>query len=144
MEAKKKTDLFDAESISLIFSNVEEILEFQDQLLRQMEGCVQLADPASSLIGSLFVENVSLLCPFDLFCCVLGSRDCGSNHTSFVFVDDLKFEKNYHENDQGCCFWDTSSDFSTTAGVCAHARLRVIVLYAFITHTTIFWLLPSP
>ena len=61
-EARNKEDLFDKDSISLIFSNVEEILDFQSSLLEQMESRFSSSDPAATLLGSIFVDNVSKSC----------------------------------------------------------------------------------
>ncbi|XP_065177375.1 rho guanine nucleotide exchange factor 4-like [Sycon ciliatum] len=56
-EARKKTSLFDEETVALVFGNVEEILAFQSDFLAKMESCVDKTDPAATVIGPLFVER---------------------------------------------------------------------------------------
>ena len=61
-QARKRTDMFTEESIAKIFSNIEQIYEFHLEILMQFEDCFVEDDPCASEIGSVFLNNVSLLC----------------------------------------------------------------------------------
>lgn len=54
--------MFTEESIAKIFSNIEQIYEFHLEILMQFEDCFVEDDPCASEIGSVFLNNVSLLC----------------------------------------------------------------------------------
>ena len=56
--------MFTDEKISKIFSNIEQIYEFHQGILKQLEECFVEEDPCASEIGSVFLNNVSFLCGF--------------------------------------------------------------------------------
>ena len=61
-QARKRTDMFTDEKITKIFSNIEQIYEFHQEILRQLEECFVEEDPCASEIGSVFLNNVSFFC----------------------------------------------------------------------------------
>ena len=63
-QARKRTDMFTEEKIAKIFSNIEQIYEFHQEILRQLEECFVEDDPCASEIGSVFLNNVSFFCCF--------------------------------------------------------------------------------
>ena len=52
--------LFDTERVETIFSNIEQIYNFQRDFLRELEARVNLDRMEDSQIGEVFVINVSL------------------------------------------------------------------------------------
>lgn len=54
--------MFTEENITKIFSNIEQIYEFHQEILRQLEECFVEEDPCASEIGSVFLNNVSFVC----------------------------------------------------------------------------------
>ena len=63
-QARKRTDMFTEEKIAKIFSNIEQIYEFHQEILRQLEECFVEDDPCASEIGSVFLNNVKFLLLF--------------------------------------------------------------------------------
>ena len=63
-QARKRTDMFTDEKIAKIFSNIEQIYEFHQEILSQLEECFVEDDPCASEIGSVFLNNVSFFCCF--------------------------------------------------------------------------------
>ena len=59
-QAKKRTDMFTEEQITKIFANIEQIYQFHQEILRQLEECFVEGDPCASEIGAVFLNNVSL------------------------------------------------------------------------------------
>lgn len=61
--------MFSEEEVYLLFSNIEEIYTFHQNLLAQMTKCFVKDDPCSTQIGAVFLENVSVL-TIDLHCVI--------------------------------------------------------------------------
>ena len=53
--------MFSEEQITKIFSNIEQIYLFHQEILRQLEECFVEDDPYSSEIGAVFLNNVSFI-----------------------------------------------------------------------------------
>ena len=60
-QARKRTDMFSEEQIAKIFSNIEQIYLFHQEILRQLEECFVEDDPYASEIGGVFLNNVSFI-----------------------------------------------------------------------------------
>lgn len=50
--------MFSEEQITKIFSNIEQIYQFHQEILRQLEECFVEDDPYASEIGAVFLNNV--------------------------------------------------------------------------------------
>ena len=105
--------LFDKEQIETIFSNIEEVFRFQKDFLSELEARVKPDHMTDSLIGEVFVLNVSFLItvlpdPYNI-CCLLQQHEfkvysqyC-NNHPHAVG------EMSYlQENEQYCFFFEVS------------------------------------
>lgn len=53
--------MFSEEQITKIFSNIEQIYQFHQEILRQLEECFVEDDPYASEIGAVFLNNVSFV-----------------------------------------------------------------------------------
>ena len=53
--------MFSEEQITKIFSNIEQIYLFHQEILRQLEECFVEDDPHASEIGAMFLNNVSFI-----------------------------------------------------------------------------------
>lgn len=53
--------MFSEEQITKIFSNIEQIYLFHQEILRQLEECFVEDDPYASEIGAVFLNNVSFI-----------------------------------------------------------------------------------
>ena len=51
--------LFDEEQIEVIFSNIDQVYQFQKDFLRELEARIKPGRVAESEIGEVFVLNVS-------------------------------------------------------------------------------------
>jgi len=60
-QCRENNKLFNEEQIEVIFSNVEQIYNFQRDFLKELEARIK-PDVAKSEIGEVFVLNVSLKC----------------------------------------------------------------------------------
>lgn len=58
-QARKRTDMFNEEQITKIFANIEQIYQFHQEILRQLEDCFVEEDPCATEIGAVFLNNVS-------------------------------------------------------------------------------------
>ncbi|KAJ7324048.1 Rho guanine nucleotide exchange factor 4, partial [Desmophyllum pertusum] len=56
-QARKRTDMFSEDQITKIFSNIEQLYEFHQEILRQLEECFVEEDPCASEIGAVFLNN---------------------------------------------------------------------------------------
>ena len=53
--------MFSEEQITKIFSNIEQVYLFHQEILRQLEECFVEDDPYASEIGAVFLNNVSFI-----------------------------------------------------------------------------------
>ncbi|ERL91186.1 hypothetical protein D910_08525 [Dendroctonus ponderosae] len=58
-ECQKRKDMFSDEQLSTIFSNLNEILQFQVGFLRDLEACINWEAPHRSCVGSCFLKHSS-------------------------------------------------------------------------------------
>lgn len=54
--ARKHPEIFTGERINTIFSNIEQLYEFQRKFLESLESCINWNDLADSLVGQCFLE----------------------------------------------------------------------------------------
>lgn len=58
-ECRRRTDMFTEEQIETIFINLEELLDFQSEFLKDLEGRIDWSFPYKSCVGECFLKNVS-------------------------------------------------------------------------------------
>ena len=71
--------MFSEEQITKIFSNIEQIYLFHQEILRQLEECFVEDDPHASEIGAMFLNNVSFIVII-----ILGGWEVGETRKSRV------------------------------------------------------------
>lgn len=73
--ARRHPDIFTIERINTIFSNIEQIYEFQKKFLSTLESTVIWNDPASSQVGRCFLEHQNGFSIYYYYC---------NNHTNAI------------------------------------------------------------
>lgn len=58
VECRRRIDMFSEEQIETIFINLEELLDFQSEFLRDLEACIDWTNPHKSCIGECFLSHV--------------------------------------------------------------------------------------
>lgn len=58
-ECRRHTDMFNEEQIETIFINLEELLDFQSEFLKDLEACIDWNAPHKSCVGECFLNHVS-------------------------------------------------------------------------------------
>lgn len=58
-ECRRRTDMFTEEQIETIFINLEELLDFQSEFLKDLEACIDWNAPHKSCVGECFLNHVS-------------------------------------------------------------------------------------
>ena len=58
-ECRRRTDMFTEDQIETIFINLEELLDFQSEFLKDLETCINWNAPHKSCIGECFLNHVS-------------------------------------------------------------------------------------
>ncbi|XP_015606220.1 uncharacterized protein LOC107272983 isoform X2 [Cephus cinctus] len=56
-ECRRRTDMFTEEQIETIFINLEELLEFQSEFLKDLEACIDWNAPHKSCVGECFLNH---------------------------------------------------------------------------------------
>lgn len=60
-ECRRRTDMFTESQIETIFINLEELLDFQSEFLKDLEACIDWNSPHKSCLGECFLSHVSLI-----------------------------------------------------------------------------------
>lgn len=63
-ECRRRTDMFNEDQIEAIFINLEELLDFQSNFLKDLEAVVDWNAPHKSCVGECFLSHVSSLLPY--------------------------------------------------------------------------------
>lgn len=58
-ECRRHTDMFSEDQIETIFINLEELLDFQSEFLKDLEACIDWNAPHKSCVGECFLNHVS-------------------------------------------------------------------------------------
>jgi len=58
-ECRRRTDMFTEEQIETIFINLEQLLDFQSEFLKDLETCIDWNAPHKSCVGECFLNHVS-------------------------------------------------------------------------------------
>lgn len=58
-ECRRRTDMFTEEQIETIFINLEQLLDFQSEFLKDLETCIDWNAPHKSCVGECFLTHVS-------------------------------------------------------------------------------------
>lgn len=58
-ECRRRTDMFSEEQIETIFINLEELLDFQSEFLKDLEASIDWNAPHKSCVGECFLNHVS-------------------------------------------------------------------------------------
>lgn len=58
-ECRKRKDMFSPDQIQTIFINLEEMLKFQSQFLKDLEACINWDAPHKSCVGDCFLTHRS-------------------------------------------------------------------------------------
>lgn len=58
-ECRRRTDMFNEEQIETIFINIEELLDFQSEFLKDLESRIDWNSPHKSCVGECFLKHVS-------------------------------------------------------------------------------------
>ncbi|XP_025268401.1 uncharacterized protein LOC105252011 isoform X2 [Camponotus floridanus] len=56
-ECRRRTDMFTEEQIETIFINLEELLDFQSEFLKDLEACIDWNAPHKSCVGECFLNH---------------------------------------------------------------------------------------
>lgn len=93
-QARKRTDMFTEEIITKIFSNIEQIYEFHQEILRQLEECFVEEDPCASEIGAVFLKNEK---GFEIY-----SEYCNNHPHAMAEVKTLSQSNKYKQFFEAC------------------------------------------
>lgn len=66
--ARRHPEIFTGERINTIFSNIEQLYEFQKQFLASLENCINWNDLASSEVGNCFLEFENGFSVYHYYC----------------------------------------------------------------------------
>lgn len=66
--ARRHPEIFTAERINTIFSNIEQLYEFQCKFLASLESCINWTDPAASEVGRCFLEHQNGFAVYYYYC----------------------------------------------------------------------------
>lgn len=65
-ECRRRTDMFTEEQIETIFINLEELLDFQSEFLKDLEDRIDWNAPYKSCVGECFLNHVSGIIKFHI------------------------------------------------------------------------------
>ncbi|XP_022797660.1 uncharacterized protein LOC111335916 isoform X2 [Stylophora pistillata] len=93
-QARKRTDMFNEEQITKIFANIEQIYQFHQEILRQLEDCFVEGDPCASEIGAVFLNNRK---GFDIY-----SEYCNNHPHAMAELKTLSESNKYKQFFEAC------------------------------------------
>ncbi|CAH1126967.1 unnamed protein product [Ceutorhynchus assimilis] len=93
-ECRKRKDMFSEEQISRIFINLEDILEFQLEFLRDLENCINWEAPYKTCLGDCFLKHSE---GFKMY-----SDYCNSHPLATAALQDLYQCNNYSKFFEAC------------------------------------------
>lgn len=93
-ECRKRTDMFSDEQVATIFINIEEILKFQLEFLRDLEACINWDAPHKSCVGACFLKHST---SFKMY-----SDYCNSHPMATAALQELYQFNNYSKFFEAC------------------------------------------
>lgn len=101
---RNRSDMFSESRISTIFSNIEQLYEFQNNFLNQLERAINWEHMSSSLIGDAFLQNEN---GFIVYC-----EFCKNHPLAISELQDLYSDEKYVVFFEGCRLIQNMIDIS--------------------------------